>query len=118
MPAGCTALVWGQPLLGRKHDDPPNPKLEPLPVAWFKTWQTSEGKSARVFQSTMGSGDDLESAGLRRLIINAAYWGMGMEATISPTRSVDIVGTYKPLESGFNYKELGVVPKLPAAYKY
>ena len=117
LPAGCTALVWGQPLLGRKHDDPPNPKLEPLPVAWFKTWQTSEGKSARVFQSTMGSGDDLESAGLRRLIINAAYWGMGMEATISPTRSVDIVGTYKPLESGFNYKELGVVPKLPAAYK-
>ena len=117
LPAGCTALVWGQPLMGRKHDDAPNPKLEPLPVAWFKTWQTSEGKSARVFQSTMGSGDDLESTGLRRLIINAAYWGMAMEAATSPSRSVDIVGPYKPLESGFNYKELGVVPKPPAAYK-
>ena len=49
--------------------------------------------------------------------VNAAYWGMGMEASITPTRSVDIVGTYKPLESGFNYKQLGVVPKPPSAYK-
>jgi hypothetical protein len=117
LPAGCTALVWGQPLMGRRPDDPPNPKLEPLPVAWFKTWRTSEGKIARVFQSTMGSGTDLENAGLRRLIVNAAYWGMGLEASITATRSVDIVGTYKPLQSGFNYKELGVVPKPPAAYK-
>jgi len=117
LPAECTALVWGQPLLGRNPDAAPNPKLESLPVAWFKSWQTSEGRSARVFQSTMGSGTDLENAGLRRLIVNAAYWGMGLEASITPTRSVDIVGAYKPLESGFNYKELGVVPKPPSAYK-
>jgi Trehalose utilisation len=117
LPTNCTALVWGQPLMGRNHDDPPNPKLEPLPVAWFKNWQTSEGKTARVFHSTMGSAHDLQSAGLRRLIINAAYWSMGMEAAITPTRSVDIVGTYQPLKSGFNYKELGVVPKPVSAYK-
>ncbi len=117
LPAGCTALVWGQPLMGRKQDDPPNTKLEPLPVAWIKTWQTSEGKSARVFHSTMGSGTDLESAGLRRMIINAAYWCMTMESAIKVSSSVDIVGTYKPLESGFNYKELGVVPKPVSAYK-
>ena len=117
LPEGCTALVWGQPLMGRKHDDPPNPKLEPLPVAWFKYWQTSEGKSARVFQSTMGSGHDLENAGLRRLVINAAYWAMGMESAITPDRSVDIVGTYQPLESGFNYKQLGVIPKPVSAYR-
>jgi hypothetical protein len=117
LPAGCTALVWGQPLMGRDHDDPPNPKLEPLPVAWFKYWQTSDGRKARVFQSTMGSGTDLECAGLRRLIINAVYWGMGMESAVTPTSSVDIVGAYKPLESGFDYKELGVVPKPPSAYK-
>ena len=65
----------------------------------------------------MGSGHDLENSGLRRLIINAAYWGMGMEASITPTRSVDIVGTYEPLESGFNYEALGVIPKPPSAYK-
>lgn len=117
LPAGCTALVWGQPLMGRKPDDAPNTKLEPLPVAWFKSWQTSSGKSARVFHTTMGSASDMESAGLRRMIINAAYWGMGMEAVINPTRSVEIVGEYKPLGTGFNYKQLGVVPKPVAAYK-
>ena len=117
LPEGCTALVWGQPLMGRKPDDAPNPKLEPLPVAWFKNWQTSEGKAARVFQSTMGSATDLQNPGLRRLIINAAYWGMGLESAITPTRSVEIVGAYQPLESGFNYKELGVIPKPVSAYK-
>jgi hypothetical protein len=117
LPADCTALVWGQPLMGRKPNDAPNRELEPLPVAWFKLWQTSSGKKARVFHSTMGSAHDLESAGLRRLIINAAYWGMGMESAITPNRSVEIVGTYKPLESGFNYEELGVVPKPVSAYR-
>ena len=117
LPANCTALVWGQPLLGRKPTDGPNPKLEPLPVAWIKNWETSEKKQARVFHCTMGSGIDLKSAGLRRLVVNAVYWGLEMESQITDTSSVDIVGTYEPLESGFNYKELGVVPKPVSAYK-
>ena len=117
LPAGCTALVWGQPLLGRKPTDAPNPQLEPLPVAWFKHWQTRGGLQARVFQSTMGSAHDLQCADLRRLIINAIYWGLGMESAIDPRRSVDIVGTYQPLEAGFNYAELGVVPKPVSAYR-
>ncbi|MBI1246680.1 hypothetical protein GC197_02405 [bacterium] len=117
LPEGCTALVNGQPLIGREHGGPSNPKKEPLPVVWFKTWKTSDGKTARVFQSTMGSARDLESAGLRRLIINASYWGLGMEDKISATRSVDYVGDYKPLVSGFNYPELGVVPRMPAEYR-
>ncbi len=117
LPVDCTALVWGQPLMGREPDDPPNTKLEPLPVAWFKTWQTSGGKAARVFHSTMGSGTDLQSAGLRRLIINAVYWGMGMEAAIQAGSVVDIFGDYQPLKSGFNYPALGVVPKPVQTYK-
>lgn len=103
--------------MGREHGDAPNPKKEPLPVAWFKTWKTSGGKSARVFHSTMGSGKDLQSAGLRRMVVNAAYWGMGMEDKITPDSSVDYVGVYEPLASGFNYEKLGVVLKLPAAYR-
>jgi hypothetical protein len=117
LPEDCTALVWGQPLMGRKRDDLPNEKLEPLPVAWVKPWQTSSGKTARVFHCTMGSGSDLKSPGLRRLVINAAYWGIGMEASISATRSVDIVGRYQPLESGFNYEELGVKPQPVSFYR-
>jgi type 1 glutamine amidotransferase len=117
LPADCTALVYGQPLMGREHGDKTNPKKVPLPVAWFKPWKTSEGKTARVFQSTMGSAKDLESAGLRRLIINASYWCMGMEQKISEKSRVDIVGEYKPLVSGFNYEKLGVKPHMPAAYR-
>jgi len=117
LPDDCTALVWGQPLMGRSYDDKPNPKKEPLPVAWFKTWKTTTGKNARIFHTTMGSGKDLESGGLRRLVINATYWGMGLENKISPTSSVDYVGEYKPLASGFNYEKLGVLPKAPAEYR-
>jgi hypothetical protein len=86
-------------------------------VAWIKTWQTSQGKTARVFHSTMGSGQDFENEGLRRLVVNAAYWCLGMEDEISPTSSVEPVGQYKPLPSGFNYEKLGVTPQLPQVYK-
>ena len=117
LPADCTALVWGQPLMGRKYDDAPNRELEPLPVAWFKRWETSGGRQARVFHCTMGSGDDLKSEGLRRMLVNAVYWGLEMEGAIDGVRSVDVVGRYQPLESGFNYGELGVVPKPVSAYR-
>jgi hypothetical protein len=111
LPSDCTALVWGQPLMGRNPTDAPNEKLEPLPVAWIKPWRTSSGKTARVFHSTMGSGIDFKSAGLRRLIINAAYWGMGIETSITATSSVEIIGDYQPLKSGFNYQKLEVKPR-------
>ena len=103
--------------MGRQPEDAPNTKKEPLPVVWIKDWKTSTGKTARVFHSTMGSARDLQSTGLRRLVINAAYWGMGLEEKITADRSVEIVGPYAPLASGFNYEQLGVFPKLPAAYK-
>ena len=75
LPAGCTPLLMGQPLTGRQPTDGPNHDLIPLPVAWVKTWTGASGRPARVFHSTMGSARDFESAGLRRLVINATYWG-------------------------------------------
>ena len=117
LPEGCTALVYGQPLIGRKQGGETNPKKEPLPVVWFKNWKTSGGQSARVLHSTMGSGKDLENPGLRRLIVNGAYWGMGMEKQITATSSVDYTGEYKPLVSGFQYEKLGVIPQKPSAYR-
>ena len=117
LPAQCQPLVYGQPLLGRNHDDGVNKEKEPLPVAWTKTWTGSAGKTARVFHVTMGSAKDYQSAGLRRLTINAAYWCLQMERRISAASSVEYVGEYKPLASGFQYDKLGVVPKKPAAYR-
>ena len=65
----------------------------------------------------MGSGKDLEDPGLRRLIVNAAYWCMEVEDRITAESSVDYVGEYKPLASGFNYEKLKVIPRKPEAYR-
>ncbi len=86
-------------------------------MAWVKPWQTSGGKTARVFHCTMGSASDLKSEGLRRLVVNAVYWSIGIESSISPSYRVDIVGSYEPLESGFNYEELGVQPRPVSFYR-
>jgi hypothetical protein len=117
LPDDCTALVMGQPLIGRKQGGANNPEKVPLPVVWFKHWKTSKGNQARVIQSTMGSGKDLQNPGLRRLIINASYWGLEMEDQISTESSVAYTKPYKPLDSGFNYKTLGVLPHPPAFYR-
>ena len=116
LPQGCTPLLMGQPLMGRSPGDAVNTELIPLPVAWVKTWTGRTGKTARVFHSTMGSAKDFESAGLRRLLLNAALWGIEREDRITADASVEIVGEYAPLASGFAYEELGVVPKPPSAY--
>ena len=117
LPKGCTTLVWGQPLTGLSPEDKPNIKKEALPVAWFKTWSTSMENKARVFNTTMGSARDLQSAGLRRLIINASYWGMGLEDKITSDRSVAYTSKYEPRPSGFNYEKLGVRPQLPSDFR-
>ncbi len=65
----------------------------------------------------MGSAEDFENAGVRRLTVNAVYWGLGIEEYINPKSSIDIVGDYQPLKAGFNYEKLGVEPHKPEWYK-
>lgn len=117
LPEGCTPLLMGQPLTGRSPDDPPNEDLIALPVAWVKTWTGAGGKPARVFHSTMGSARDFESAGLRRLLLNATLWGLGLEERIRPDLDVTIVGDYAPRASGFDYEGLDVRPRPPAYFR-
>ena len=117
LPEGCTALVMGQPLIGREQGGADNPEKEPLPVIWTKNWKTTSGKAARVLHCTMGSGHDFENSGLRRLVVNGTYWGLGMEEKISAESSVEYASEYKPLSSGFNYEKLGVIPRPPADFR-
>ena len=117
LPADCTNLVWGQPLKTLEKDAEPNTKKVPLPVAWIKHWNTTTGKKARVFNTTMGSARDLQSTGLRRLVVNASFWCMGLEDSITPELNVQYVGEYSPRKSGFNYEKLGVTPQFPAHFK-
>ena len=117
LPEGCQTLVWGQPLMSLKKDDQPNTKKEPLPVAWIKNWKTTSGKNAKVFNTTMGSARDLQSTGLRRLVVNAAFWCMDMEDSIKPDSSIDYVGKYEPKLSGFNYEKFGITPQPPSYFR-
>ena len=94
-------LLDGQVLTSMNHDDDPKPDTPTMPVAWVKEYTGDEGKASRVFCTTMGAATDLLSADLRRLIVNAAYWGTGIEESIDPGRSVEPVGTYEPTEFGF-----------------
>ena len=115
-PEDCSALVLGQPLVNLSPDAEPNTDKEPLPVAWTKTWRGNQERETRIFHFTMGSAEDFENEGVRRLTINGVYWGLGLEDAIQADRSVEIVGDYKPKKAGFNYKELGVVPRPVSHY--
>ncbi len=111
VPDDCTPLLLGQPMKSHDRDAPPNTDKEPLPIAWTKTWTGNAGKPSRILHFTMGSAEDFANEGVRRLVINGVYWGLGMEDQIEPDSSVAIVGEYKPLEDGFNYEKFGVKPR-------
>jgi type 1 glutamine amidotransferase len=109
----CKPLVLGEVVAGMKPTDLPvqGKKNDPMmPVAWTKTYQSESGKSGRVFTTTMGASQDLQSEGSRRLLVNAAYWAVGMEDKISAKSSVAIVGEYKPLPFKFGGFKKGVKP--------
>jgi hypothetical protein len=100
----ATVLLDGQILKGMKPEDAAvedkrnNPMM---PLAWVHTPKVPSGKEARVFCTTMGASIDLQNADLRRLITNACYWGVGLEAQITNELKVDIVGEFKPTFFGF-----------------
>ncbi|GIW93322.1 MAG: hypothetical protein KatS3mg110_1363 [Pirellulaceae bacterium] len=114
LPGDSQPLVLGQVVAGMRPDDPPveGPKNNPMmPIAWIKTYRTSSGKVARVFTTTMGASQDLLSEGFRRLLVNAAYWALGMEDQIPPKSNVELVGQYEPSPFRFNGFRRGVRPR-------
>ncbi len=105
----------GQVVGGMKSTDPPvdGPQNNPMmPVAWAKSYKTKSDKTARVFCTTMGASQDLLSEGLRRLLVNATYWSLGMEDQIKPDLPIDIVGDYQPTPFGFNTYQKGLKPSV------
>jgi hypothetical protein len=58
----------------------------------------------------MGAAPDLVSEGLRRLLVNACYWCVGMEDKIPAAANVEIIGEYKPTFFGFGTFKKGVRP--------
>ena len=121
----CQILLLGQPLVDLTPDAEPNQDKEPLPIGWTKIWIGNHGHASRVFHFTMGSAEDFANEGVRRVTINAVYWGLEMEDAIEGEIAgalegeglVDIVGDYQPLKSGFNYPALGVQPHKAIHYR-
>lgn len=103
-------LVHGQVLVGMEPDDPPKPDTTTMPMAWIKTYTGETGNTCRVFNTTMGASVDLESEGLRRLLVNGIYWCVGLENEIHHTAHVDYVDEYKPTMFGFGTFKKGVTP--------
>ncbi|MFT5499370.1 MAG: type 1 glutamine amidotransferase [Kiritimatiellia bacterium] len=102
---GADFLVLGAVLENMKPDSNPvtNKKNDPMmPVVWTRTYTAEGGKPARVVASTMGSSVDFVHEGLRRIVINGVYWGLGMENQIKPDLNIDFVGPFKPTFFGFN----------------
>jgi len=99
LPGDSLPVVLGQVVAGMKESDPPleGKKNEPMmPIAWTRTYKGDAGKTARVFTTTMGASQDFSSEGLRRLLVNATFWSLGMEERIPERANVAIVGEYNP----------------------
>lgn len=103
-------LVFGQVLRGMEPASPPNFDKSIMPIAWTKEYTGETGNAARVFATTMGASVDLESEDLRRLLVNAVYWGLEMEEEIPERADVAIVGDYDPTFFGFGDYQKGLKP--------
>jgi hypothetical protein len=115
-------LLRGQVLSGMKPTDPPatwtkkwskdgstHGANEPMmPIAWSRENKAKSGKTNRVFCTTMGAATDLESEGLRRLIINAVYWGFSLEVPVNA--DVNYVDAYQPTPYGFKGYRRSIIP--------
>jgi len=113
LPKDAAILVYGQVLEGMKPDDKPlaGKKNEPMmPLVWVRNYTSESGKTARIICTTMGASMDLQSEDLRRLCVNACYWGMGLEDKIPARSDVAYVGEYKPTPFGFGKYTQGVKP--------
>jgi type 1 glutamine amidotransferase len=113
LPADAVVLVYGQVLEGMQPLDKPvtGSKNNPMmPLVWVRNYTGESGKVSHVVCSTIGAAVDLESEGLRRLLVNACYWALGLENQIPGKSNVNYVGEYFPTFFGFGKFKRGMKP--------
>lgn len=101
-------LLMGQVLNGMTPEAQPDPTKRMMPIAWIKSYTGTAGKSARIFDTTMGHAGDFQNEGFRRMVVNACYWTLGMEKKISPKSNVNLVGEYHPNQIGNDKQKTGL----------
>ncbi len=113
-PADATILIRGQVLKGMGQTDGPavyekqrasdqgkqdiNGPM--MPIAWRREVKNNSGKTNKILCTTMGAATDFSSEGLRRLVINGVFWGVGLK--IPAKLDVKLVGDYQPTQYGFD----------------
>lgn len=119
--ADSTILLRGEVLSGMSPTDPPatgrkrrsdgqeQGMNEPMmPIAWTRLHTAPNGVKSRVFTTTMGAATDLKNEHLRRLVVNAVLWTMGLE--VPAKADVTFVDPFEPTDYAFNGFRNGVRP--------
>ena len=97
-------------LNGMTPDSPPARDKKELPVAWYRTYQGTSGRSGRVFTTTHGASEDLLNDGFRRMAINGLLWAAGLESAIRADGDIAFVGPFKPSTYSFGGHVKGIRP--------
>ncbi len=106
-----TILLRGEVTQSLAPDSPAlkGKKNNPMqPIAWTRKYQNEAGKTNRVFTTTMGAATDLLDGDLRRLVLNAIYWGL--ELNVPPKADVVVAESYDPTMYGFGGYKKGLRP--------
>jgi hypothetical protein len=120
-PADAVILARGQVLQGMTADTPPasyskktkagveqDVNRPMMPVAWTRVVKNDAGGENKVLCTTMGAATDLANEGLRRLVVNAVFWGLGLE--VPEKAAVEPAGPYNPTMYGFKGNKQGLKP--------
>lgn len=110
-PADAVILARGQVLAGMEPDSPPASYVKKnrsgteqdvnspmMPIAWTREVKNESGKTNKVLCTTMGSATDLKNESLRRLVVNAVFWGLGIE--VPNAADVAYIADFQPLMYG------------------
>ncbi len=97
-----TILATNRVLESMEVGAKPIPEKEAQPAAWVRNYRFQGGPEGRAFCSTQGASEDILSEGVRRMIVNATLWCMGMEDQIKADADISFVGPYNP--STFSFK--------------
>ena len=119
-PADAQVLLRGRVLAGMDPKGPESQQVKkrstdgveqgvnapPMAVAWTRELPREGGVRQRIFCTTMASASDLADANLRRLVVNAVYWGLALE--VPAAVDVEPVAPYHPSAYAFNGFRKGV----------